>query len=285
MLGDPDYNSLKMYNEKEFERMDKNEDVFNILFYSYSVLVVDFLFGSETKYPTIPVKMSEDITVYPLSGKDILITGTEFLAAKEVGCNLKVKQCISIPFKGSIVKSDSESMDIGSSENITISGFKYKNPPYTKVIKELQSLRRKYPKHSAMERMYKDIGNMAYGACVSGLSNKEKFNPRTGNMTRIKGSDLSNPIVGGWITGTVRALIGETLNNIDILKGNVTSVTTDGFVTDIEDLESKIICNEKTKRFFFDKYRKTRTYLTDISGNTVNEQAFEVKTVVKGICQ
>lgn len=56
-----------------------------------------------------------------------------------------------------------------------------------------------------------------------------KFYSRTGEMKRMEGNDLSNPLIAGWITSFVRCVIGELLHFVNRSGGTVVSVTTDGF--------------------------------------------------------
>ncbi len=58
-------------------------------------------------------------------------------------------------------------------------------------------------------------------------------------MAVMVGGELSNPVIASSITGFIRAVVGEALNNIEKLGGRVISVTTDGFITDVKDLEEK----------------------------------------------
>jgi hypothetical protein len=88
--------------------------------------------------------------------------------------------------------------------------------------------------------MYKEIGNSIYGSLVRGMNNKLKLNNKTGEMSRIPAHFLSNPIISSWVTGFIRSIIGECLHSIHQLGGKIVSVTTDGFITDIIDLESKL---------------------------------------------
>lgn len=76
----------------------------------------------------------------------------------------------------------------------------------------------------------------------------------------------------------MRSLIAEMLYNVDLLGGQVVSCTTDGFVTDIEDLENKILAL-KLEKSLHQNYRDVRLKL---SGDPA---ALEVKTSVKGIMQ
>jgi hypothetical protein len=73
-------------------------------------------------------------------------------------------------------------------------------PPFKSVITKLQASRRLnaklYGKKSAMERIYKDLGNMLYGKVVCGISNKRNYDARIEAMKSMTGSDLTNPIIG-----------------------------------------------------------------------------------------
>jgi hypothetical protein len=130
-----------------------------------------------------------------------------------------------------------------------------------------------------MERIYKDLGNMLYGKIVCGIANKKVYDARIDDMKTMLGNDLSNPILGAWITGFVRSLIVELLHKVDLLGGKVISCTTDGFVCDIPDLENKICKEFDIKNSLLQEYRNIRMKLSgDNSG-------LEVKTNVKGIIQ
>jgi DNA-binding transcriptional regulator LsrR (DeoR family) len=57
----------------------------------------------------------------------------------------------------------------------------------------------------------------------------------------MKGNELSNPIISSWITAFIRSVVSEMLHNIYLLGGQLISVTTDGFLTDVKDLENRLI--------------------------------------------
>ncbi|KAG0632610.1 hypothetical protein HOY80DRAFT_1026807 [Tuber brumale] len=92
-----------------------------------------------------------------------------------------------------------------------------------------------------MERTYKDLGNMLYGKIVCGISNKKVYDARTLDMKTM----------------------------------------IDGFVTDIEDLEQKIIDNFDIEGSLLQGFRDIRRKLS----NQENAVALEVKTSTEGIIQ
>jgi hypothetical protein len=85
-------------------------------------------------------------------------------------------------------------------------------------------------------------------------------------------------------------VLGEYLNSIYFLNGKITSVTTDGFVTDIDEIENKTV-NLLKENSVLSLIRKQRLMLTvkhDEVGNIQLEgcpDSLEVKTKVQGITQ
>lgn len=102
-------------------------------------------------------------------------------------------------------------------------------------------MRREHPKGSFQNTMVKLLGNSMYGLVVQGMSHKTHFDIQSDSMKRTEGSKFTNPLMASWITAMVRSVIGEMLHITEALGGRVVSVTTDGFITDLPDLESKIL--------------------------------------------
>ncbi len=69
-------------------------------------------------------------------------------------------------------------------------------------------------------------------------------------------------------------MIGESLNNINILGGKVVSVTTDGFCTDVDDLESRMLKLDSDSIYFLSRARKCRLVLTDVKGSKADPSAY-----------
>lgn len=237
----------------------------------YSAVRVQFNFPPSIIYPPIPVTLEGKLNIYPLQGES-LITGLEYLSAVNI-LNQELKNIKGIQRNKYFIKIISGTF---------IPFNKNNDSPFYPVINELQANRRKHPKKSAMERIYKDLGNMLYGKVVCGISNKRKFDSRMMQMKAMTGNYLSNPIIGTWITGFVRSLLAELLYYVNALGGKITAVTTDGFVTNISDLENKILEYMKTnniKKSFLLDYRDIRKKLSN------NPEALEIKTSVRGLIQ
>jgi hypothetical protein len=69
------------------------------------------------------------------------------------------------------------------------------NHPYKPLIKEIQEKRREHPKGSINNLLYKEMGNSIYGSVVRGMSDKRKYDVKSGKSIRIEAGELSNPII------------------------------------------------------------------------------------------
>ena len=246
MAGHPDYKYCRRLSELELAKLTPDE-----ILYSYLIIKGEFEFPKNVKYPSIPCYVDENCTVYPLQGSCNL-SGAEYLLAKSQNCRIKITEIIYTPFL-----SYSETTDV---------------KPFRDILKLVQEQRREHAKGTISNLMYKEIGNSIYGSVVRGMSNKRKFDIRSKAYRRLKGDDLSNPLIASWTTAFVRAIIGECLNSIQSLHGTVVSVTTDGFITNIEDLESLISTN-----YLFSEFRSIRKFLSE------DGVGLEVKSSGKGI--
>ena len=265
-LSLPDYQAAHLI---DFEKVKlwTNEQ----LMQGYLIINGSFKFPSNVKYPSIPCYIDEASTIYPLEGS-CLLTGPEFIVARNQGCEFKVKSSFYIP--PTTEKTTDYKNKNKNNDNVSKLVL-----PFHDILKELQLLRKQHPKGSFLNLLYKDIGNSIYGNVVRGVSNKKVFDSLTGQMTRVKGTDLSNPILASWTTAFIRSVIGECLHNISKLNGKIVSVTTDGFITNIEDLENRLLSLNIEDRPLFTKYRALRL---DLSGES-DSNALEVKKEGKGI--
>jgi hypothetical protein len=149
--------------------------------------------------------------------------------------------------------------------------------PFHNILKDIQEQRRVFPKGHINNMLYKEIGNGIYGNVCRGISNKMSYDSLTKESLRVGGTLLSYPILGSWTTAFIRSVVVECLHNIQRLNGKVVSVTTDGFVTNLEDLESKLLNLPSDDIVLLTKYRFLRH---DLSGVP---DALEQKTHGRGI--
>jgi len=260
--GNPDYNNARKLNISELIKMSNEE-----LIFSYTIIECEFEFKDNTKFPSIPCFIDKSSTAYPLKGTAVL-TGLEYLLAKNQGCFITVKEAYTIPFE----TAKSEDKDKDKDKNKV-----FINHPFLKFIKFCQSERRKHPEKTILNLIWKLLGNGIYGLTAQGLNEKMKFNIKTNSMARMDAGVLSNPIIASWTTAFIRTIIGEALHNINKLKGKVVSVTTDGFITDIENLEDKLMKLNNKDITFLNIYRNFRN---ELSGKPI---ALELKNDGIGI--
>lgn len=270
ILGDPNYDKVSYLFNKTLDDM-KAED----LLFNYIAVDVEFEFPVSVKYPCIPTRVDNDVDIYPRKGRSI-ITGPEYLAARSMGCRLFLKHGVIVPFKQNSKNSKKSSKYTGYFA------------PFKELVKDLQFKRRSYEKKTFYNYMYKEIGNSIYGQIAMGIGGKKTFDVKTKGYIRTDGNFISNSILAGYITGFTRALIGECMNNVQALNGKVLSCTTDGFITDITDLEEKILSLKSVQddslyykdRFScIDLYRDMRCYLTTFDNSKADSRALEVKHV------
>lgn len=252
LLGDPDYSQVSRVNDSKVSKMSDDQLLLN-----YLSLDVRFKFPLDTKYPNIPTRVDENADVYPLEGRST-ITGSEYLVAKYMGCNLQVVSGVLIPFK--------------TSEEEKRSDLSYV-APFRGIISDLQKQRRLHPKKSFYNLMYKQIGNSIYGLTSMGLSGNKRFDVKSRTFVRLEGGCLANPVIASYITGFTRAVVGECLNNVWKLGGRVVSVTTDGFLTDLEDVEHKITTSGLEGTQCIVLYKRARKLLSD------DDSSLEVKNI------
>jgi len=255
--GHPDYSNFGSHNKETLAKLSKE-----ILINSYTIIRCSFEFPDDTKYPSIPVYVDESTTVYPLEGSGVLLTGAEYYLAKSQKCSIKIEEIFTVPFY---------------SEKIT--DLEIPLYPFKSIIAEVQLKRREHEKGTISNLMYKEIGNSIYGSVVRGMSDKRKYDNKSGKTIRLGAHFLTNPLIASWLTGFIRSLIGECLHNIQLLNGKIVSVTTDGFITNIPDLENEILSNTLCKETNY-LLRCFRSLRKELSGS---ETSLELKQVSQGI--
>jgi hypothetical protein len=94
MLGHPNYNMARRLSQSEILDLTDNE-----LLYSYIIIEVKkFIFDEKVTYPSIACFADEITTVYPRSGT-ALLTGSEYITAKNQGCDMEIQGGTLIPFQ------------------------------------------------------------------------------------------------------------------------------------------------------------------------------------------
>ena len=257
--GHPVYDKCRKLKEEELINLSQNE-----ILYSYLIIKASFIFNDNVKYPSIPCYVDETCTVYPKMGTCIL-TGSEYLLAKSQNCKLKIHDIYHIPFSNVIELNQLKDAKEKPTANVIT--------PFGEVINQIQAKRREFPKGTISNLMYKEIGNSIYGSVVRGMSNKRRFDIKTNTTQRVEGDNLTNPLIASWTTAFIRSIIGECLHALGTLNALVVSVTTDGFITNLKDLETYLT----DENFLFSEFKNIRLQL---SGDSTG---LELKHSGKGI--
>jgi hypothetical protein len=109
-------------------------------------------------------------------GKKCLLTGLEYILAKQQGCKFKINSAFYIP-------KAVEYKRIGETTIVTTL------KPFYSIIQEIQAKRREHAKGDILNLLFKEKGNSMYGKIVRGMSNKRGFYTKTGKTFRLGDSD------------------------------------------------------------------------------------------------
>jgi signal recognition particle subunit SEC65 len=284
LLGHPKYHAVNVHRDKAVEKFTVKD-----FFRNYISVEARFKHPKEVKYPGIPQNVDDTTTIFPKSGKSFM-TGFEYLLAKNLGCKFEKVTLTAVPFltlelnelSGGLANDEKFERKLAYAakferdlmeENVGCLLDYSKDAPFIEIVKRIQAKRRQYDKKTFENLFYKLLGNTGYGLISQGLGGKRKFDIKTNDMAVMTAGIFSNPVLAASITGFIRSVIAETLNNIKDLGGRVISVTTDGFITDIQDLEEKLLKLDFQKTMMFRCYRVIRKELSN------NPEAYELKHV------
>lgn len=254
-IGHPYYNEARYITKSDLDKMSDTDKI-----NSYLMIECNFKFPSNILFPSIPVVVDKTTTVYPYEGERVLLTGSEYILAKRQLCELEIIKIYYIPFYSY--------KNVEDNKIVTVK-------PFESIITEIQSKRRLYAKGTMSNVMYKQIGNSIYGSTATGLNYKTVYDNRTKEMVRIEPNKFTNPLIASWVTGNIRALVGEGLQAVQDNKGSAISVTTDGFITNLNNLEDLMLRDKNNVLLL-----NFKTLRESLSGDNT---AFEYKSSGKGI--
>lgn len=165
---------------------------------------VRFSFPKCTRFPSLPERTQYGL-IYPLTGESYC-TAPEIAVALVQGADVTILEGVIVPW---------------------VAGSK---PFFEPFMRKVRRKRSQYPKGSFDDRVWKGIGNSAYGKLGQGLASKSAFNTRSGSSSPIGHSSITNPYYASHATGFVRAVVSEMLASIPGYR-TVISVTTDGILS------------------------------------------------------
>ena len=191
------------YDNFRFTR-DVKEFVGHVLGFAY----VKFSFPANTKFPSLPVRGSNDGLFYPLDGFSYC-SAPEIEVALNLGCEIQVKHGVIIPW---------------------LEGDHRLFEPYVKHIRDL----RKVEVKGSIDELYaKLLGNSLYGKTAQGLKKKTVYDTGIMKSVELPHSQITNAAIAAHTTGFIRAVLSEQIAGIPPHR-KVISATTDGFITNAE---------------------------------------------------
>jgi hypothetical protein len=191
-------------------RQEADPDAFGID--DMGVAWITFRFPAGTRFPCLPVRAANGGLVFPLEGRQedrVYACAPEIYLARRMGAEIEIIQGFKAPWR---------------SETRIFEDF-------TRLV---QTKRREFPKktHAALNELWKEVGNSAYGLTAQGLKDKNGFDPHTMRSQPILQSPLTEPFLAAWATSFIRAVLGEILAGLPE-NGTVVTATTDGLLTDV----------------------------------------------------
>ncbi len=173
---------------------------------------ITFRFPPGTRFPCLPVRGALGALFFPMEARKedrVFVGSPEIFLARWMGAEVKIVQGFKAPWK---------------SDRRIFEGF-------TRLV---QTKRREFPKatHPALNELWKEVGNSAYGLMAQGLKEKRNFDPATMQGKAVGPSPLTEPFLAAWATSFIRAVLGEILAGVPA-DGTVVTATTDGLLTDV----------------------------------------------------
>lgn len=229
VIVDVDYETGAI--EEVLKDRDLTVDDFPMGFATPLVAYVSWKFPEGTQ-PCIPVKVESSV-VYPMSSEGIINTlgevpetfrgrdgawvmGPELLLALKLGATVNVQ----IGYRLRVFEIDgSPSMSLRHAVR--------------QMVRDRGIAKQTFGKKSLEELIIKVATNSCYGKLAQDISRRIGWNAWDQESEEIGGSSVTSPYHASMITSLVRALLLAVSNEVEVL-----SVTTDGFISEVEDIES-----------------------------------------------
>ena len=201
--------ALCMIRVPDFDNLRWTTDVRDFSHDVMGFALVRFRFPDGVNMPCLPVRRAGTRGLaFVLEGQSYA-TSPEIALARSMGAELRIETGFVIPWKTDGIY------------------------PFRLVVKELleRSKAAKDAGDLGGAELFKQLGNSIFGKTGQGLKGKRSYDPRTGSTTEVGRSKLTSPFVAAWVTGYVRAVLGELLSRLPG-GANVVAATTDSIVHD-----------------------------------------------------
>jgi hypothetical protein len=222
----------------DFENPRPSLDVEDYLGHVAGFTLVDFAHPDDTRFPVFAVSRGGRGLIFPLKGT-AYATAAEIRVALDLGCRIKIRWGVIYPWR----QLPGDTL-VDGVPTTRLFG------PFVKAARELRTEQEKLlGKESPEALAAKLYANGVYGKVCQSLRPKNVFDTRKVSSVRLKPSPITNPAIGAYVTGFIRAILAEILNRIP-RERTVLSVTTDGFLCDMpEDEMAACLTGPLCRRF------------------------------------
>jgi len=205
----------------DFENPRASLDVEDYLGHVAGYALVEFEHPDDIRFPVFAVSRGGRGLIFPLKGA-AYATAAEIRVAHDLGCQIKIRWGVLYPWRQ--LPGDTLVEGVPSTRLFG---------PFVKAARELRTeqevLKGKDSPEALAAKLY---ANGVYGKICQSLRPKNVFDTRKVSSVRLKPSPITNPAIGAYVTGFIRAILAEILNRIPRDR-TVLSVTTDGFLCDL----------------------------------------------------
>ena len=194
LIPRPNWQKVFEVQDKEYWRVCEPDDL--------AYFFVEFDFKKAVRFPVLPIRTQYGL-IYPLKGTSCC-TAAEIVAARNLGAEITQIRC---------VKAESDKND----------------RPFKEFILYCIENRNQYPKDSLRRLIWKEMTNGTYGKLAQGLRFKRAYNLRENAPQTLRPSKLTNSFYAAFVTGFVRAALGEIMNALP-QSVSFSNCTTDGIL-------------------------------------------------------
>ncbi|GAA6170742.1 hypothetical protein NBRC116592_04120 [Colwellia sp. KU-HH00111] len=190
----------------DYSKITPSTDVGDYLGHVAGYAHVEFEFPKNTRFPCLPVSAGDKGLIFPLKGESYC-TAAEIMAAHNLGCSIKMVYGIIVPWAQTEIRL------------------------FEPIVRKVREERNKAKAvgDKSKDETWKEIGNSLYGKFAQGLKEKTAFDTKLGKNVKISESSVTNEFIAAYVTGYIRAVIAELLNQIPPNE-IVVSMTTDGWL-------------------------------------------------------
>lgn len=202
----------------DYDNFRSTDDPADFIGHVLGFAYVQFSFPTDTRFPCLPVRNSDNGLIYPLTGFSYC-TAPEIEVALNLGCEIEIKYGIVIPW---------------------LTGDNRLFEPFVMRIRELRESYQQENGEGCLDELYvKLLGNSLYGKTAQGLKDKNVFEAGSLKSVQLPHSSITNAAIAAHTTGFIRAVLSELIALIPRHRA-VISATTDGFITDANESELRL---------------------------------------------